>query len=654
MLRTSLGQSVAILLVATILGLPCLISGVPSRGDWATHTSYQYHFSRQFWNGDYYPRWLVDANKGLGSPIFLIQYPLPYWCAALLRPVLRFAATATRESRELGVLCFIVLAASAFAARLWFTKFCASTAATVAAIIYVCLPYFLAEGLYDSVSIGQLFCFIWMPLTLATCHSRRISVISVFAAGVAIGLLILSNPITAFLFAPLMIFYAMACGEQNRAVAARRALFAFASLGVGASLAAIYVIPLVVYRHLFDIGVMPRLLAGFELGNNFAYVRASSLSRPLVAGLVVVIAVVVVLLCLTWQSVGGSRQRAWLLLTLGLGVTVIIPGLGEHVIALARLRPSRIYAGYFPEQMLATALLTLALGVLGRYYHALPGEMADCGKRSQNVLMAASCCSFILMLPWSAFVWSAIPTLSTSVQFPHRLCAVLTLCTAGIVASAIDRSLNRRETRERVHSMAVISSFALAIIAIGGLTWRADKTWVRGLHKNAAHEVDATRDLDVMYRTYISPDHLASFAAIVGTEPGIFQTRSTPVVEPVVTLVKGHGTAILTRRNSRAATVSSVMETDGVAQLGQIYSPLWKSVSMDHLSAGPVLESSGAGLMEFPLSAGQNHIQLLFDCGWPERYGMLVTLLSVFVVVGGLTAGICARIRQGVAERKTR
>jgi hypothetical protein len=73
------------------------------------HIVYQRCFCWEFWHGDFYPRWLAEANKGYGSPIFMVQYPLPYVVMTLLHPILHFAPTSTQESRELGVYCFLPL-----------------------------------------------------------------------------------------------------------------------------------------------------------------------------------------------------------------------------------------------------------------------------------------------------------------------------------------------------------------------------------------------------------------------------------------------------------------------------------------------------------------------------------------------------------------
>jgi hypothetical protein len=167
-------QSMVIMFVAATLCAPCLLVGIPIGGyDSSTHVMYQHAFSRQFWNGDLYPRWLADVNKGYGSPIFLVQYPLPYFITALLRPITSFSPTATREGHELGVYCFLVLAAAGLAARAWFRNRCSPVASTVAAVAYISLPYILAVTLYARLGLGELTAFAWMPLVLALCERAQ-------------------------------------------------------------------------------------------------------------------------------------------------------------------------------------------------------------------------------------------------------------------------------------------------------------------------------------------------------------------------------------------------------------------------------------------------------------------------------------------------
>lgn len=61
----------------------------------------------------------------------------------------------------------------------------------------------------------------------------------------------------------------------------------------------------------------------------------------------------------------------------------------------------------------------------------------------------------------------------------------------------------------------------------------------------------------------------------------------------------------------------------------------------------PVLESSPDGLIQVSCRAGQHDFELVFDGGWPERWGVIVTLASVLVAVGGSACvGLRGRMRK--------
>lgn len=66
---------------AVVLGFPLLRYGPLTDGhDTHEHLNFIKNFSAQFWHGDLYPRWLMDMNKGLGSPSFFVFPPVPGIC----------------------------------------------------------------------------------------------------------------------------------------------------------------------------------------------------------------------------------------------------------------------------------------------------------------------------------------------------------------------------------------------------------------------------------------------------------------------------------------------------------------------------------------------------------------------------------------------
>jgi hypothetical protein len=70
-------------------------------------------------------------------------------------------------------------------------------------------------------------------------------------------------------------------------------------------------------------------------------------------------------------------------------------------------------------------------------------------------------------------------------------------------------------------------------------------------------------------------------------------------------------------------------------RVGQLFLPLWKIVPMPKSARGETLGSSADGLIEVSLGPGQHNFELVFDGGWPERLGDIVTLVSIVVIVAG-------------------
>jgi len=627
-------QNLMIVSLAALLCLPCLIHGLPLVGDSTLHATYQYQFSSQFWKGDIYPRWIVSANKGYGSPIFLIQYPLPYWITALLRPLTRFAPSPAREARELGVFCFLILATAGVNARLWLRKSRPPIAATAAAMVYIALPYLLAHGIYSDLAIGQLATFAWMPLALAASDSLRLRFAAVSTLGVAWALLMLTNLLTALIFAPLMVGYALTRRQANHLSLVKCLAAVAISLVIGTCLAAVYILPFVANFRLFNINALLSL-PGYELSHHFSFVRLESLGKPVVViALMGAVTAAIIAGRFSWRAGGSVAFRVWMLLTLGLGALMITPDLGLRLVGLSGLKPPIFKVGdYFPEKLLAMGLLTIALGVFA--YSQISEEINRRRDPTLMWLMVAACSSFMLMLPWSALLWRAFPAVRTAIQFPHRLCVPLTIAVTGLLAAAIDNSLHCRANGEGSRQALLIAFMTVAVIVGGILTWRADRTWRNLLRNPTLVHADETHDVDHTYRTYVSEDHLAEFANLIGAVPN--EEQLEPAVEAgTARLVRGRGVLNVVRLSPRKLLVSYTVSGTGLARIGLLYSPLWRIQSASEASGGPVLGSSAEGLVEVPLLPGRHNLELVFDVGWPERYGVIVTFISIVFVFGGM------------------
>ena len=155
-----------------------------------------------------------------------------------------------------------------------------------------------------------------------------------------------------------------------------------------------------------------------------------------------------------------------------------------------------------------------------------------------------------------------------------------------------------------------------------------------------------------MYPTYVPPSKLAAFAKDVGTTPESWEVTSTPVVYGVRADLSGEqGTVSATRVGPRRIVISARCAGYARALIGQLYFPLWRIVPAAQSTAGERLGSSADDLIEVTLPPGRHDFELVFDGGWPERLGNVVTLVSVLLVLVGfaLTAPLANR-RKSIVE----
>lgn len=145
-----------------LLTVPALVLGFPANGhDSLSHLIRYTHFSSQLWNGELYPRWLIDMNLGLGSPSMFFYPPVGYYLTSLLRPL--FVAD-PNGWYQLATASSLILIASGLAMYGWLRTVVDRTPALIAAIIYMALPYHLGADLYVRGALSEYCAFIWMPL----------------------------------------------------------------------------------------------------------------------------------------------------------------------------------------------------------------------------------------------------------------------------------------------------------------------------------------------------------------------------------------------------------------------------------------------------------------------------------------------------------
>lgn len=248
-----------------LAGLPMMLRGFwPALHDARFHAVWYTNFSGQFWQGDWYPRWLMDLNGGLGSPAFYYYPPVPYFFTSLLRPLFGGDAAGWHQ---LGAGAVLALVVSGLGMWWWLRRLVAPVPALAGALAYLLAPYHLAADLYVRGAYAELWSFAWLPLVFlgidcGRAGQRR----GLLLLAASYGLLVATHLPTTLLFSLLPPAYAWFTSEKP----ARWRRLCWTGLGMawGVGLAAAYVVPAMTMQGHVSMSALTQS-PNLQFGNNF-------------------------------------------------------------------------------------------------------------------------------------------------------------------------------------------------------------------------------------------------------------------------------------------------------------------------------------------------------------------------------------------------
>jgi hypothetical protein len=222
-----------------LFSYPCWRYGLSANGDAVFHSMWYTNFARQFFAGDLYPRWLLDMNGGLGSPVFFFYAPLPYYATLPFAPLL---PNDVYGLSQLGASTALALTASGLTAYLWLKNIAGAKAAALGAIFYMIAPYHLRIDLYTRAAFAESWAFVWMPLTLyfvtRARDSRRVALCGI---AVSYAALVMTHLPSVLIFSAVPPAYAFCCaGDDDKR---RATLITLGGMLLGAGLSAVYLLP---------------------------------------------------------------------------------------------------------------------------------------------------------------------------------------------------------------------------------------------------------------------------------------------------------------------------------------------------------------------------------------------------------------------------
>lgn len=314
--------------------------------------------------GVWFPRWLPEANSGLGSPVFYFYGRLPFLIAALIGTVLHVSDVAAL------LLCMGTFRAAAFfTCRAWLRRQATPRAADCGALAFVALPFAMMGNPVARVGFAETVATAFIPLvflllddagTSRCWAARKIAGLALVYAAMASSHL----PQTLLVFVVAGVYVLIRRGGSGL-------LVNLAGTGLGLLMAGESVFPALLMQPLINAHAW-RNNAYVELHNNFLFTR----SRFQLYGfhsldLYLYTSWFLCLGALVWAvmtRVTGSRRydRQWLaqVITLSLCLLGITPVLRPVWLAVPPLQTLQFPWRLFPAGLaiLAALLATLVEG----------------------------------------------------------------------------------------------------------------------------------------------------------------------------------------------------------------------------------------------------------------------------------------------------
>lgn len=199
--------------------------------------------SHQFWSGDFYPRWLMDVNAGLGSPVMLFQPNLSTYFAA----VFEFLAPLDPHGfARVIILMSLFLAIGGAGCFLWLKESFEERHAQSGAFLYVIFPLQIPT-LYSIMSPHVTLAIALFPWMLFVARKmlnepvRYFPYYSLLQAGLALTSLWMT-----IIFSAVPIAYVLLFSEQRQRIKAT--LMITLAVALGCAVAAVYWYPLLINK----------------------------------------------------------------------------------------------------------------------------------------------------------------------------------------------------------------------------------------------------------------------------------------------------------------------------------------------------------------------------------------------------------------------
>lgn len=552
--------------------LPVLIGGLPYFShDGAVHAVWYSNFARQFWAGESYPRWLPAMNENLGSPTFFYYPPVAYY---LTVPFYFLSKSDADGWHQLGIAASIAQIASGLCAFVWLKNIARkSSAAAIAAAIYVWMPYHLAFDLYRRAAIAEIWTFVWLPLILYFTHeicvagkgNRKKGFVGL---AICYALLAMTHLPTTLIFSPLPVCYAIFLSEKLSRI---KNLFVVAgAFALGIGLSAVYLLPALSMQDATHIG---------EIATGFLY------------------------------------YEKWFLVT--------------------HLQPWGSEAIYFWTVVVMAALAVCCFFICRRALFNNENNadaFAAARLREAKFWLAGVVVCIFMMCPLSKPIYELLPVLQ-KIQFPWRFNVVACVQAAALLALAL--SAVEKPYFAVLRKTKILALF-LVFFSIPYAAAQARRAYplTRPMPKDVGdieRRLRQNRDQPEYRTAWTTPplekeENLLALAADVG------RTADGKLIDWKI--VEGAGAITIVERKPREICLRVEAESALKFNLSHFYFPNWTAHAVEDEAEIKVEPSAPNGLMSVSVPAGKHEFALRLEENAAERGGKIISLFSLILLFG--------------------
>ena len=230
-----------VLVAAAALGaaVPLLAGPLPATHDGLHHLFRLFELDRCLRAWHLYPRLFPDMGFGYGYPVLNFYSPLSYYFAWM------WTALGAGYIGGLKAAHVIAILAASASMYLWASTFLPPSGAFLAAAAYTYFPYRVAD-IYLRGALAEAVAFAWPPLILWLLARYRGTGRSVWVPALALALagFVLTHSLTAIMFAPALVLYAILLfGSPLTAQGARSYLRLAAATAAGIGLSGFFWLP---------------------------------------------------------------------------------------------------------------------------------------------------------------------------------------------------------------------------------------------------------------------------------------------------------------------------------------------------------------------------------------------------------------------------